>query len=281
MTWRGDYAEWTEGGTAYLSIPFTWGLPRAYQRASMLAAEGYHVRAGGPAVSLMPDFLRPVAELGGEVDALPHHNPQAVFTSRGCIRRCSFCAVPRIEGELRELDDWPVRPIICDNNLLACSVAHFDRVVDRLKPLHGIDFNQGLDARLLRAYHADRLAELDCMVRLAWDNVALEPIVMGAIDRLRAAGFPKARIRCMVLIGYEDTPGDARYRLETLWRMGIKPNPMRYNPLDAMRRDTYVGAHWTDRLERTYMRYWGRLRYTAGVPFAEWLGEAERQEVKV
>jgi hypothetical protein len=158
MSWRGGFAEWTEDHTAYLSVPFTWSLPAVYQRAAWLRAEGYRVRAGGPAVSLMPGYLADVAEIGGEVDALPHHNPEATFTSRGCPRRCPFCAVPRIEGELRELDDWPARPIVCDNNLLACSRAHFDRVVDRLKPLAGVDFNQGLDARLLTAYHAERPA---------------------------------------------------------------------------------------------------------------------------
>jgi hypothetical protein len=271
MAWRGNLAEWTEGNTAYLSVPFTWALPRAYQRAAWLRAEGYHVRAGGPAVALMPDYLRDVAEVGGEIDALPRHNPDATFTSRGCIRRCSFCAVPKIEGDLRELPTWEPRPIVCDNNLLACSRRHFDRVIDSLKPVRAIDFNQGLDARLLTKHHAERLAELDCIVRLAWDATPSEPLVMAAIERLRAAGFPKSRLRCYVLLGYTDTPADARYRLETLHRLGIKPNPMRYNPLDAMVRDQYVGEHWTDDLERQYMRYWANLRYTAAVPFDEWL----------
>jgi hypothetical protein len=112
---------------------------------------------------------------------------------------------------------------------------------------------------------------LDCTVRLAWDDLALEPVVMEAIAMLRRAGFPKARIRCYIMLGYRDTPESAYYRLETLRRMGIKPNPMRYNPLDSLERDRYVGEHWTDDLERRFMRYWANLRYTAGVPFEEWL----------
>ncbi len=269
--WSGGTAAWVEGDTAYLSVAFTWGLPLAYARAAWYRSMGCQVRAGGPAVSLMPDYLAGVAETGGEVDALPRHNPNATITSRGCIRRCPFCAVPRIEGDLRELGTWPVRPIVCDNNLLACSRRHFDRVVDSLKPVRAVDFNQGLDARLLTAYHAQRLAELDCMVRLAWDDVRSESQVMDAIAALRAAGFPKHRIRCYVLLGYADTPDDARYRLESVAGMGIKPNPMRYNPLDALVRDQYVGEHWTDDLERQYMRYWANLRYTQAVPFDEWL----------
>ncbi len=269
--WHKGFAEWTENDTAFLSIPFTWELQLAHQRAVWLRTEGYHVRAGGPAVALMPAYMTDVAELGGDVNALPHHNPNAVFTSRGCIRKCPFCAVPRIEGDLRELDDWEPKPIVCDNNLLACSRAHFDKVIDRLKPIRGVDFNQGLDARLLTTYHADRLAELDCTVRLAWDHVSLGNQFMTAWERLRKAGIPKSHIQCYVLIGYNDKPDEAWFRLRTIHNLGAQPNPMRYNPLDALVRDSYVHANWTETELTAYMRYWANLRFTAGVPFQEWL----------
>ncbi len=270
--WTKGIAEWQEDDTAFLSVPFTWNLHEAYQRCVFAAAQGYKVRAGGPAVDLMPGFLADVAELGGEVDALSYHNPQATFTSRGCIRRCPFCAVWRTEGELRELENWEPRPIVCDNNLLACSRAHFDNVIDRLKPLADIDFNQGLDARLLTKYHADRLAELDCRARLAWDHIDTGNAFMAAFEKLRKAKIPRRRIQVYVLIGYKDTPDDAWFRLRTVWNMGMFPNPMRYNPLDAMRRDAYVGEGWTDRELRRFMGYWSRLFFRSAIPFAEWEG---------
>lgn len=266
--WSKRFIEHQGNGVARLSVAFTWDLPQVYQRAVWLRQLGLCVTAGGPAVALMPDYLTDVAEIGTDwPSALEHHNPLATFTSRGCIRRCPFCAVWRVEGELRELDDWPVRPIVCDNNLLACSHKHFDRVIDRLKPLHDIDFNQGLDARLLTKYHADRLAELDCMVRLAFDHVAYESDFMRAFGLLREARVPKNRIRAYVLIGYEDTPEDALYRLRFVTGLGIDPNPMRYNPLDTLARDSYVGAGWTDRELTRYIRYWANLRYFRAVPF--------------
>ncbi len=259
-------------GVARLSVVFTWDLPKAYQRAVWLKAEGLHVVAGGPAVALMPDYLTDVAEIGTDwPGALTQHNPLATFTSRGCIRCCPFCAVWRTEGKLRELNDWPVRPIICDNNLLACSRQHFDRVIDELKPLSNIDFNQGLDARLLTQYHADRLAELDCMIRLALDHISYEANFMRAFERLRKARVPKKRIRTYVLIGYEDTPEDALYRLRLVKSLGIDPNPMRYNPLDTLRRDSYVGENWTDRELTRYVRYWSKLRWFGGIPFEEFV----------
>lgn len=253
-----------------LSVVFTWDLPAAYQRAVWLKQLGYTVHAGGPAVKLMPEYLSSVAITNlDNGPCVQRHNPLATFTSRGCIRRCPFCAVWRIEGDLCELDDWPVRPIDCDNNLLACSRKHFDRAIDRFKPLKWVDFNQGLDARLLNEYHADRLAELNCMVRLAFDSVQYESQFMRAFEILRKAGLPKKRIRVYVLVGFEDTPDDALYRLHTVADLGIDPNPMRYNPLDTLQRDSYVGSGWTDAELTRYVRYWANLRYFRAVPFEE------------
>lgn len=264
------YAEWTKGKTAYLSAVFTWHLHQAYQRAVWWRCAGYHVKAGGPAVALHPHFLADVADLTGQPNALAHHNPQATFTTRGCIRNCPFCAVPQIEGDLAELTNWQPQPIVCDNNLLAASHHHFNTVIDRLKPVPCIDFNQGLDARLLTKHHATRLAELDTKcIRLAWDNSRQEDTFLSAYQTLRQAGFPPNRIRVYVLIGFNDTPDDALYRLKAVQTLGSLPNPMRYQPLDSMQRNQYVAPNWTHRQLIRFTRYWSNLRYVGHVPFEE------------
>lgn len=270
--WLGTFAEWTTGDHAYLSVVFSWDLQRAYMRAVALAAEGYEVFASGPAVQMQPYILDGVAKCNPPfpVDALWRHNPNATFTSRGCIRDCEFCIVPKIEGGIIEYKCWQPAPIVCDNNLLACSRTHFDRVVDRLKGVRQVDFNQGLDARLLRKHHADRLAELDlAFVRLAWDDIRTERPFYRAYERLRVAGIPKHKIRVYVLIGFNDTPEDALYRLEAVWKLGVMPNPMRYQPLDAERRDNYVSVSWTEAKLTRYMRYWANLAHAGGIPFEE------------
>lgn len=271
MGWAGRLVEWTEANHAYLSVVFSWDLQAAYQRAVWYKSLGYEVHAGGPAVDLNPHILADLITPSAQSDVIRHHNPQATFTSRGCIRRCSFCAVPRLEGSLRELDDWPLRPVICDNNLLACSRAHFDRVIDRLKPLRQVDFNQGLDARLLTPHHANRLAELRTYcLRLAWDHTKDGPVFMQAHEMLRAAGVSSWHIRVYVLIGYQDTPADALYRLQSVKNLNSWPNPMRYQPLDAMRRNEYVAPGWTDSELKRFMRYWSRTAWMWNLPFAEY-----------
>jgi len=263
--------EWIEDKTAYLSVVFTWDLPKAHIQAVWLRELGYEVKAGGPACLLMPDYLAGVAEVNScSVGALWRHNPDATFTSRGCIRKCKFCAVPKIEGNLVELDEWEPKPIVCDNNLLACSQQHFDKVIDSLKGIKEVDFNQGLDTRLLTQYHANRLAELDlARVRLAWDNTKYGNSFMQGYERLRKAKIPKRLISVYVLMGFDDTPDDAWFRLRTIQNMGVTPFPMRYQPLDALKKNQYVGDNWTHRELSRYMRYWSRLRFTGSVPFKE------------
>lgn len=269
--WSKKIVNWTENNIAYLSLPFTWQLPAAYSLAVWYREQGFTVRAGGPGVSLLPDYLSGVAKIGGDIDALVRHHPAATFTSRGCIRHCKFCAVPKIEGALVELKDWDPKPIICDNNLLACSQRHFNTVIDRIKGLKGVDFNQGLDARLLTSHHIERFKELDVdFLRLSWDSANMEVTVIDAINRLRAAGFPKHKIRVYVLINFGETPAEALYRCETLKALRIFPNVQRFNPLDTLSRDSYVSKYWTNSQLKIFVNYWSRQVWYSKIPFEEY-----------
>lgn len=267
MAWTKDIARWTIGDTLYLSVPFTWLLPEARQAAQRHAGP---VCAGGPAVDLMPGQISNVAdtETPCPVDPLPFHNPLATFTTRGCPNRCPFCAVPRIEGEFREIPDFRPAPIVCDNNFLASSRAHFDRVIDRLQPLPYVDFNQGLEAALFTPYHARRLAELPHVkVRFAFDHANDEAEVSTAIKLAETHGLTD--IGCYVLIGFRDTPEDARYRLQKIREFGYRPNPMRFQPLDAMTKNSYVGAAWTECELKRMVRYYSKLRWFEHIPYEE------------
>lgn len=262
---------WHNGDILMVSIVFTWQLPIIRRFCEWHYQAGHYIRVGGPAIMLMPSFLSDIAEIGGQYPVLQRHNPNATFTSRGCVRSCEFCSVPKIEGELVELKEWEIKPIVCDNNILACSQAHFDKVVDSLKPLKGIDFNQGLDARLLTDHHLNRLSELHTpILRFAWDHINSESFVIGAIKRTIEAGFPKSRIKCYVLFGYKDTPNDALYRLETLKSLGIKPNPQRYQPLNTLKKDSFVDKNWTEYELHRMIGYWSRQNWLSKIPYKEY-----------
>ncbi|KKK89717.1 hypothetical protein LCGC14_2730320, partial [marine sediment metagenome] len=107
--WRKGIASWVDSvGTLYLSVPFTWLVDDAEKIAKKWKGS---VRIGGSGL------MKPTECEG--YDPLLFHNGCATFTTRGCPNKCGFCAVPLLEGDLREVVDFRPAPIICDNNLLA------------------------------------------------------------------------------------------------------------------------------------------------------------------
>jgi hypothetical protein len=141
-----------------------------------------------------------------------------------------------------------------------------------LKPLVGVDFNQGLNARRLRPWHIARLKDLDKpMIRLAWDRLNDEKVVVEAVNSIVSAGLAKSGITIYVLIGFEDTPDDALYRLTTIRDvLKVTPFPMRYQPLNALKMNAYVAPGWTDKQLHQYTRYWTRQRFLRQIPFADY-----------
>lgn len=276
--WQKSPLVWRDGTIEYISIVFSWDIPVMESIIKQQSIGVEHRVVGGPAIMFshkyrpkIGTFENGVAFVGNKPGVLQRYNPLATRTSQGCPNRCNFCFVNQIHPDFIEFDGFPVLPVVCDDNLLACSKRHFDLVIDRLKTLDWCDFNQGLDARALTQYQADRLAELKKpKIRLAWDRIKDEKHIVSAITKLRKAGIPRKNISCYVLIGFFDHPDDALYKLETLWHgFGIKPNPMRYQS-NATRKNDYVSPHWTHKGLDRYMSYWANLRFTAGVPFTEY-----------
>ncbi len=259
---------WQENRTLMVSVAFTWAMPVVRDRLSTRSFFYDDVLVGGPAVMLMPGFFADLPHVteGREcVSALQHLNPDATFTTRGCTRRCPFCAVPKIEGAFRELEDWPDRPIVCDNNLLAASGAHLDRVFDRLEGHEWCDFNQGLDTRLLTDYHAERIGRLKApIVRLALDNKNCYEAWSTAFDRLRTAGIPKSAIRSYVIVAFRTDPADAWERCEFVEDHGVLALPQWYHALDALEHNVVTPEQtawgWTDDDRTHLMGYYYRRR---------------------
>jgi hypothetical protein len=105
---------------------------------------------------------------------------------------------------------------------------------------------------------------------MAFDNRSYEKRLFAGFDRLVAAGIRPEQIRIFVLIGFNDDPEDALYRLEKIRSMGAIPNPMRYQPINTMVKNKYMGANWDRKTLLRIMRYYARLAYWENIPFNEW-----------
>lgn len=276
-TWKKDIVSWKLDRKLYLSIPFTWCIPEANEiiknQTKVLKQPVY---VGGPAVDLMPNAVGGIKGADPVTIPLLAHNSLATFTTRGCVNKCKFCAVPKIEGELVELDDWRAAPIVCDNNLLAASKKHFNKVIDALKKIPYVDFSQGLDARLFNSEIASRLAELKHVkVRFAFDNINFENRVSDALNTAKKAGLKDFGV--YVLIGFDDSPDEAKYKLEKVRKWGAYPYPMRYQPLDCLVKNSYVGENWTSSELKKMVRYYSRLIYLEHITYDDF---SERMEQK-
>lgn len=264
-TWGKSIAKWKIGRTLFLSVVFSWDIPEAVAIAREYKGR---VVVGGPAVTLNPNPFDGVATISNGppkgIEPILFHNPLATFTTRGCPNSCGFCAVPKIEPEYKELPVFRPAPTICDNNFLAASVAHQERVVESVKHFPLVDFNQGLDASV-----ADRLSKLRLQARFAFDHISDETAVADAIELCRER--VTKNISVYVLIGYNDTPEDAFYRLEFVRSRKCNPIPMRYQPLNAEKKNEHVHRAWTDRELRAMVKYYFRLSYWGGTPYHEWM----------
>ena len=206
----------------HVSVAFTWDMAKAERMAEAWRAVGVPVLMGGPAFNLP----------GGEFVPGLYLKDGCTITSRGCPNHCWFCAVPQREGGLRELpiqDGWNVM----DDNLLACSTDHIEKVFQMLeRQKHGAVFTGGLESNLLKPWIAKRLKEIKTeRMYFAYDMPGeYEPLVEAG-RMLFEAGFTNnhSAMNCYNLIGYKgDTFDKAEKRLQQTWDAGFMPFAMLY-----------------------------------------------------
>jgi hypothetical protein len=225
------------------------------------------------------DSMTPDYSILNEINyKYPTSDAYFAYMTRGCVRKCRFCAVPKIEpfyveyiplkkqiqtikeqyGEKKDL-------LLLDNNVLASS--KFDRIVDEIQEVgfhkgvklnnrfRYVDFNQGIDLRLLTKEKMKRLAELPIYpLRIAFDHISLKDRY---IQKIRwAAEFGFKRLSNYILYNFMDTPEDFYERL----RINVELNeelgtqiysfPMKYIPVTNKDRK-FAGKHWTPRYLRS------------------------------
>lgn len=270
--WPKKPVYWIENRTLFVSIPFTWELPGVYKKLKRrgLSVSYDNAIVGGPAVELMPGFfndLSYVEERHEMPGVLQRINPLATRTTIGCIRRCKFCAIGsgKIEGKFKELDDWPDLPMITDNNLLAASIHHFDKVIDRLVKHGWADFNQGLDSRLLTDYHAKRLAEIKKpTIRLALDNLDYKSQWKETVKRLRDAGIANSNIASYCIIGFDSDPKECWQRCIWVQSQKVLPYPMWYHSLDQLEKniitEKQIKLGWNEEERKRIMGFYYKHR---------------------
>ena len=195
----------------YCSSIFTW-TPSARKYAGL----PFHLIATGGTGFDLTVKMPPEIE-----NCEPHYNYG--FTTRGCIRNCAFCLVPQKEGKLTIVCDlfslYDSRKgdevTLLDNNILGVP-EHFNLICEQARHKNiKIDFNQGLDHRLLTPEIVDILRSIRHReYRFAFDHPSYIKSVEEAIRLLQSVGI--SRCSWYVLIGYNTTLTQDLFRLNYL-----------------------------------------------------------------
>jgi len=183
---------------------------------------------------------------------VPNWDGSIIITSRGCVNSCPFCAVPKLEGEykprlksiLRQIDKRHSRIIFWDNNILASP--HLDNIINQLKKSRKIiDFNQGLDARLITDKIARQLSKLNIpILRLAYDSITYKQKLENAITLLKKYKINPRKILVYTLFNFKDNPTDFLERLRTILSLGAVSYPMRYQPIRCLKKNSFKSRTW-------------------------------------
>jgi hypothetical protein len=229
---------------------------------------------GAPIEDLIPDY----SILDHISYRYPVHDAYFGYASRGCIRKCSFCGVPKLEGDQRDAAPLSllVRGVeelygakkdltLMDNNVVASP--RFKEIIAEIRDLgfvpgakiqrgrvpvqRRVDFNQGVDARIL-CKDPVYLRELSTIglkpLRIAFDHWGLRKPYERAIRYAHEFGLYE--LSNYMLYNFHDSPSDLYYRMslnvELNEKLGIRiwSFPMRYQPTNLPDR-SHIGEKWT------------------------------------
>jgi hypothetical protein len=230
-------------------------------------------RDGKPIEDLVPDY--------SILDHIDYRYPvsDAYFTyaSRGCVRKCAFCGVPKLEGDQRDTNSLTevvdgVRRlygekrdlVLMDNNVVASP--NFKDIIAEIVDLgfergatlrrgryelqRRVDFNQGVDARILckDPMYLQQLSRIALKpLRIAFDHLGVRKPYSQAIRFAAEAGITE--LSNYMLYNFHDSPRDLfeRMRLNVTLNeeLGIRifSFPMRYQPVSRPDRG-HVGKNW-------------------------------------
>lgn len=123
---------------------------------------------GGTGYKLFDELPREIDDMFPDYSIYPTCDYAIGYLTRGCIRKCPWCIVPKKEGYIRPYSVYDGikrrdsdRIVFMDNNVLACE--HGIEQIRRMAENRDvqIDFNQGLDLRLM----TEEIAEIFSRVR--------------------------------------------------------------------------------------------------------------------
>lgn len=224
----------------------------------------------------------------------------------GCIRKCGFCAVHKLEPAYVERPNWKrdILPttkyvVFSDNNYTVRKIekmredAEYFNDLIRTTRNRSIDFNQALDARLMTGELAEILGSMPISpMRFSYDGPQEKGHVENAIRLM--SDYGKKNFTIYMLYNYMDKPEDAWIRAHEMVSVAEETGttvcvfPMRYQPIDQIDdKREYTGRHWTPQEKKAFMTMlnhhslYGQISFSSVAAFEDWFMDSPEKFVKM
>lgn len=231
-----------------------------------------------------------------------------LYSSRGCPNNCGYCAVPRVEGDMKsfrsikhaldagrnEIPDAK-SVVLYDNNFT--EQKYFDNIVDELIKF-GLPIDiHGLHVESFTEHQAKRLSKLKWAgqgrngppyLRFSFDKLEYSENIERAAN-LAAKYKIKATFFCYMLFNFTDSPGDFWKRIVETQNIVDKVGrtivlfPQKYEPLNSLKRNQYIGPKWTNEMVRglvkLYTHIHGFIPVTKSGNIFRWIGYTKEEFV--
>lgn len=239
---QGDHVEWyspmfsSDMDRVYMSKVFTFTPEYEYiVRADEIIKGGTgYLKNGG---SLLPEEIEHTYP-----DYGMYNETRAIgFLSRGCPRGCDFCIVKGKEGLISKKHSplkefWNGQKYIEDMspNLLACK-EHMNILGDLIESGATVNFNQGVDSRLLNESNIELLKQVKIStIHFAWDNISDEHLIVPKLKMFKdLTGISDRKAIVYVLTNFNSTHEQDLYRVYKLRELGYSPYIMIYEKKTA------------------------------------------------
>lgn len=182
---------------------------------------GYYINAdsvefGGTGYDLEKKLPRDIDLIQPDYSIYPQIDSKTAygFITRGCPNRCKWCVVPNKEGKISpymDVEEIAIdgrnNLILMDNNVLASDygITQIEKIVNRK---YRVDFNQGLDARLVTPEIAHLLSKVKWIkrIRFGCDTTGQIDDCERAISLLEKNGFKgEFFFYCILLDDFEES----------------------------------------------------------------------------
>lgn len=249
---KGDSVEWWWGFGNYDRVYMSKVFDDTYSQDIPAPFNADQIVRGGTGYCMSSQLPYEIEHMCPDYSLYPELTKDTAygFLTRGCPNACPFCIVSEKEGRMSrkvsDLSEWwsgQKNIVLMDANILACR-EHIGLLEQLADSGACVDFNQGLDARLLTTENIAILRRIKLKeIHFAWDLMKNSKRIVQGLNLWKRYGKKDrhgAWGSVYVLTNFNTNMAENLYRIYKLREMGFSPYVMVYDKPHAPQEVRYL-----------------------------------------